>query len=183
VGEAGRYSRGFFFGFTEEDGELLYRGHGDIPAIVTGQKGLYELLVSCPTGIDQQLQKTQLSELRDQQDPRTLPFKSRKKRADAMTCQWGGRRRRCKELGIEVIIWSWGRGGETTTAHAAPYCDMINARVDWLGGGSKDKRAGDEAERDSEHQPVRSKHQPNGQKGQSPAVLVEPHHPSQKGLA
>jgi hypothetical protein len=137
VGEAGRYSRGFFFGFTEEDGELLYRGHGDIPAIVTGQKGLYELLVSCPTGIDQQLQKTQLSELSDQQDPRTLPFKSRKKRADAMTCQWGGRRRRCKELGIEAIIWSWGRGGETTTAHAAPYCDMINARVDWLGGDQR----------------------------------------------
>lgn len=57
VGEAGRHGRGFFFGFTEEDGELLYRGHGDIPAIVTGQKGLVEVLAPYPTGIDQQLQK------------------------------------------------------------------------------------------------------------------------------
>lgn len=57
VGEAGRHGRGFFFGFTEEDGELLYRGHGDIPAIVTGQKGLFEWLAPCPTRIDQQLQE------------------------------------------------------------------------------------------------------------------------------
>jgi hypothetical protein len=40
VGETGRYSRALFFGFTEEDGEFLDRGHGDVPAVVAGQKGL-----------------------------------------------------------------------------------------------------------------------------------------------
>ena len=53
VREAGRYGRGFFFSFAKEDGELLYRGHGDVPAIVACQKGLIELLAPYPTGIDQ----------------------------------------------------------------------------------------------------------------------------------
>lgn len=53
VGEAGRHGRGFFFSFAKEDRELLYRGHGDVPAIVAGQKGLIELLAPHPTGIEQ----------------------------------------------------------------------------------------------------------------------------------
>ena len=38
--EAGRYGRALFFGFAQEDGEILDRGHGDVPAVVAGQEGL-----------------------------------------------------------------------------------------------------------------------------------------------
>lgn len=36
VRETGRDGRAFFFGFGEEDGELLDGGHGDVAAVVAG---------------------------------------------------------------------------------------------------------------------------------------------------
>ena len=41
VGEAGRDCRAFFFGVTQEDGEFLDCGHGNVSAIVASQEGLY----------------------------------------------------------------------------------------------------------------------------------------------
>lgn len=40
VGETGRHCGAFFFGVTQEDGEILDRGHGNVSAIVAGQEGL-----------------------------------------------------------------------------------------------------------------------------------------------
>lgn len=40
MGEAGRNRRTLFFGFAKEDGEVLDCGHGDVSAVVAGQKGL-----------------------------------------------------------------------------------------------------------------------------------------------
>ena len=45
VGETWRYGRGFFFGFTEEDRELLDGGHGNIAPIISGKQGLQ--CISC----------------------------------------------------------------------------------------------------------------------------------------
>lgn len=38
-----RHGGALFFGFTQEDGELLDRGHGDVTAVVSGKKGLAEV--------------------------------------------------------------------------------------------------------------------------------------------
>ena len=46
VRETWRYGRGLFFGFTEEDGELLDGGHGDIAPIISGKQGLHMSAVS-----------------------------------------------------------------------------------------------------------------------------------------
>jgi hypothetical protein len=40
VREARRYRGAFFLGIAEEDGEFLDGGHGDVSAIVSGQKSL-----------------------------------------------------------------------------------------------------------------------------------------------
>lgn len=40
IGEAGRDSRAFFFGFGEEDWELFDGGHGDIASVIASKKGL-----------------------------------------------------------------------------------------------------------------------------------------------
>jgi hypothetical protein len=40
VREAGRDGGAFFFGVAKEDRELLDCGHGDVSAVVAGQKGL-----------------------------------------------------------------------------------------------------------------------------------------------
>lgn len=62
----------FFFGFAEEEGEFLDCGHGNVSTVIAGQKGLAVVSVAiterqCNMGIEH-----------------TLPFKSRKNRADAM---------------------------------------------------------------------------------------------------
>lgn len=36
-----RHGGALFFGFAQEDGEVLNGGHGNVPAIVAGQEGLY----------------------------------------------------------------------------------------------------------------------------------------------
>lgn len=72
-----------------------------------------------------------------------------------MSCCWVSRRL----FGLGV------GGGRTTNAHAAPYCDMIYAKVDW--GEERVERTRElevEAEREPEHQPV-GKQPPKGPKG------------------
>lgn len=44
MGETGRHGGAFFFGVTEEDREVFDGGHGDVSAVVSGQKGLFRLV-------------------------------------------------------------------------------------------------------------------------------------------
>ena len=42
IREAGRDSGAFFFCFRQEDGKLVDGGHGNVAAVVAGQKGLHK---------------------------------------------------------------------------------------------------------------------------------------------
>ena len=69
VGEAWRDSRALFFSLAQQDRELLDGGHGDISPVVACQKGLS----TCETAATYRLPHKL-----------TLPFRSRKKTADAI---------------------------------------------------------------------------------------------------
>ena len=70
VGETGRDGGALFFGFGEEDGEFLDGRHGDVAPVVAGEECLYLLL---------------LTKMKSSLECRlTLPFRSRKKTAEAI---------------------------------------------------------------------------------------------------
>lgn len=48
AGEARCDRRALLLRFTQQDGELFHGGHGDIPPVVAGQKGLRILLERSP---------------------------------------------------------------------------------------------------------------------------------------
>jgi hypothetical protein len=69
IRETRRNSRRLFFGFGKENGEFFNSGHREITPIVSSKKGL-------DISVSRLIRRERLT--------LTLPFKSRKKRAEAM---------------------------------------------------------------------------------------------------
>lgn len=74
--------RAFFFGFTKEKGEVLDGGHGNVPTVVAGQKGLTVSRRRCQLKASQGINGR--SKDSEKKKKHTLPFRSKKKMADAM---------------------------------------------------------------------------------------------------
>lgn len=79
----------FFFGITEEEGEFLDGGHGNVSTVVAGQKGLrnaHQATVSRQFSSQSYISKPMLQETGrgNRRSELTLPLRSRKNKADAM---------------------------------------------------------------------------------------------------
>lgn len=95
----------FFFGITEEEGEFLDGGHGNVSTVVAGQKGLrnaHQAKVSRQFSSHPYISKPMLRETGRGNwiSELTLPLRSRKNKADAMVWKggvgsrsWEGKRR------------------------------------------------------------------------------------------
>ena len=81
VGEAWRNRRGFFFGLVQQGEELFNGGHGDVSAVVPCEKGLPIVEQAMPAISHGE---TTGAHIRAVWGMRTLPFKSRKKIAEAI---------------------------------------------------------------------------------------------------
>lgn len=115
VGEAWRDSGALFFGFTQQDRELLHSGHGNISSVVARQKGLSLCQTTATYAVPHKL---------------TLPFRSRKNTADAIL---EGRKDQIQDKVSATLSdhYVQGKGGGCDVAfpRACSYCDVANVNV------------------------------------------------------